>query len=244
MKRSRILCACTGALLTLLVPSFAAALIEDGLPAPNASGAAPSTGAAPVETTYRVGPEDVLRVRVARHEDLGGEVVVLQDGRIVLPVVGNLTVTGLTVEQIREQVTKSLRKKLVNPEVSVDVVRPRPRRVFISGLVKAPQPLDLKEGWRLTEALANAGGLLLRPEVARGTLFRLPDETIILDLARVYVDQDPAANVRLQPGDVIDGAAGWWTRFRSPRGQRRALRSARAMSSRRTAARSRSTWPA
>ena len=51
--------------------------------------------------------------------------------------------SGLTVEQIRDQVTKSLRKKLVNPEVSVDVIHPRPRRVFISGLVKAPQPLDL-----------------------------------------------------------------------------------------------------
>src|SRR6478735_4690897 len=141
MKRSRILCACTGALLSLLAPSFAAALIEDAPAASPPTGAAPSAGTAPVETTYQVGPEDVLRVRVARHEDLGGEVVVLQDGRIVLPVVGNLTVIGLTVDQIREQVTRGLRKKLVNPEVSVEVIRPRPRRVFISGLVKAPQPL-------------------------------------------------------------------------------------------------------
>src|SRR5205823_4168159 len=43
-----------------------------------------------------------------------------------------------------------------------------------------------------------------RPEVARGTLFRLPDQTIIIDLARIYVEQDPTANLRLQPGDVVD----------------------------------------
>ncbi len=192
MKRSRKLCAGTGALLLLLAPCLASFA---GAEAPAAPPAAPS---------YQVGPEDVLRVRVARHEDMGSEVVVLQDGRVVLPVVGALTVSGLTVEQIRDLVTQGLRKKLVHPEVAVEVVRPRPRRVFISGAVRASQPLDLKEGWRITEALASAGGLIVRPELARGTLFRVPDQMIKLDLAAIYIEQDPTANLRLQPGDVID----------------------------------------
>jgi len=181
MKRSCVHGAVMSALLSLLAPSLACA-----------------------EGTYRVAPEDVLKVRVARHEEMGGEVVVLPDGQVMLPVVGGLSVTGLTVEQIRDQVVQGLRKKLVSPEVSVEVLHPRPQRIFISGAVKAPQWLDLKEGWRITEALANAGGLVLRPEVARGTLLRLPGETLTLDLARIYVDQDATANLRLQPGDVID----------------------------------------
>src|SRR6266852_6669186 len=181
MKRSCVHCAGMSALIFLLIPAL---LRADG--------------------AYRVGPEDVLKVRVARHEELSGEVVVLQDGRVMLPVVGALLVTGLTVEQIRDQVAQGLRQKLVSPEVSVEVLRPRPQRIFVSGAVKASQWLDLKEGWRITEALANAGGLVVRPEVARATLFRLPDQTLTLDLARVYVDQDPTANLRLQPGDVID----------------------------------------
>jgi polysaccharide biosynthesis/export protein len=181
MKRSCILCALTSALISLLAPALVRA-----------------------DSTYRVGPEDVLKVQVARHEEMGGEVVVLSDGTVMLPVVGGLSVVGLSVEQIRDQVAHGLRKKLVSPEVTVEVLRPRPRRVFVSGDVKMPQPLDLKEGWRITEALANAGGLVVRPEVARGTLFRLPDQTLTLDLARIYVDQDPTANLPLQPGDVID----------------------------------------
>jgi protein involved in polysaccharide export with SLBB domain len=181
MKRSFCQCAVTGALLSLLVPS--------GLRA---------------DSSYRVGPEDQLKIRVARHDELGGEVVVLQDGRITLPVVGPLSVSGLTVEQIRDQITQGLRKRLVSPDVTVEIERPRPQRVFVSGAVKSSQWLDLKDGWRITEALANAGGLVVRPEVARGTLFRLPGENIQLDLARIYVDQDPTANLRLQPGDVID----------------------------------------
>jgi polysaccharide export outer membrane protein len=132
------------------------------------------------------------------------QVVVLQDGTVVLPIVGSLNVAGLTVQQISAHVAQGLRKKLVNPEVSVEVVRPRPRRVFVSGAVKTAQTLDMRDGWRVTEAIANSGGLLLKPELARGTLFRLPDQTITLDLARIYVEQDPTANLRLQPGDVID----------------------------------------
>src|SRR5438874_6361642 len=123
MKRSRIRCAFAGVLLSLLTPSFLHA-----------------------DSPYRVGPEDVLKVRVARHEELGGEVVVLQDGRVTLPVVGTLSVTGLTVEQIGDQIARGLRKKLVSPQVTVEVLRPRPQRIYVSGQVKMPQPLDLKDG--------------------------------------------------------------------------------------------------
>jgi polysaccharide export outer membrane protein len=181
MKRSRTRCAFAGVLLSLLTPSLLHA-----------------------ESSYRVGPEDVLKIRVARHEEMGTEAVVLQDGRVMLPVVGTLSVTGLTVEEIRDLVVQGLQKKLVHPDVSVDVVRPRPQRIFVSGAVKGSQWMDWKEGWRITEALASAGGLTLRPEVAHGTLFRLPDKMVPLDLARIYIDQDPTANLRLQPGDVID----------------------------------------
>jgi protein involved in polysaccharide export with SLBB domain len=64
--------------------------------------------------------------------------------------------------------------------------------------------MDWKQGWRVTEALASAGGLTVRPEVARATLFRLQSPALKLDLARIYIDQDSEANLLLQPGDVID----------------------------------------
>src|SRR5947207_6280422 len=181
MKRSRVRCAFAGVLFSLLTPSLLHA-----------------------ESVYRVGPEDVLKIRVARHEEMGTEAVVLPDGRVMLPVVGTLSVTGLTVEQIRDLVVQGLRKKLVHPDVSVDVVRPRPQRIFVSGAVKGSQWMDWKQGWRITEALASAGGLTVRPEVARGTLFRLPNITRKLNLARIYIDQDPEANLPLEPGDLID----------------------------------------
>src|SRR5438094_8720560 len=122
MKRSRIWCVLTGALLSLVTPSLVRA-----------------------DSAYQVGPEDVLKIRVARHEEMGAEAVVLQDGQVMLPVVGTLSVTGLTVEQIRDLVAQGLRKKLVSPDVSVDVIRPRPQRIFVSGAVKGSQWMDWKQ---------------------------------------------------------------------------------------------------
>jgi protein involved in polysaccharide export with SLBB domain len=223
MKSGRMLAALTGAILTLPLSTLVWADLPnppspggsgtgpDRIPAQRVDSTAAGLGSAPTaspsaspRSPYRIATEDVLRVRVARHEEMGGEVIVLQDGRVVLPIVGALTVSGMTVEQVRERVTQGLRKRLVSPEVSVEVVRPRPQRIYVSGAVKMPQSLDLKEGWRVTEALANAGGLVVRPEVARGTLFRLPDQTIVLNLAQIYTEQDPTTNLRLQPGDVVD----------------------------------------
>jgi polysaccharide export outer membrane protein len=181
MKRSRRRCVLAGALLSLITPSLGKA-----------------------DSSYKVGPEDVLKIRVARHEEMGTEAVILQDGRVMLPVIGQLSVNGLTVEAIRDLVVQGLRKRLVHPDVSVDVVRPRPQRIFVSGAVKGSQWMDWKQGWRVTEALASAGGLTVRPEVAHGTLFRLPNTNLKLNLAGIYIDQDPGANLALQPGDVID----------------------------------------
>ena len=80
MTSSRMLCAGVGALLSLLSSPLMA-----GVPDPGGSDSLRFPAPALNQQHYRVGPEDVLRVRVARHEELGGEVVVLQDGRVVLP---------------------------------------------------------------------------------------------------------------------------------------------------------------
>src|SRR5207249_2124338 len=80
----------------------------------------------------------------------------------------------------------------------------RPQLVFVSGAVRAPQGYPMAPGWRVSEAIAEAGGLVQKPERTRATIFRRPDQTIPLDLTRIYIQQDPAANVPLQPGDNLD----------------------------------------
>jgi protein involved in polysaccharide export with SLBB domain len=160
--------------------------------------------AVPSLEEYRLGPEDVLLIRVARHEEMGAEVSVLNDGRIMLPRIGELHVAERTPREVQELIVAGLKRTLVDPEVSVLVKIPRPRRIYVSGIVRKPGALPMQPGWRVSEALAEAGGLLAKPERTRATLFRRPDQTLRLDLARIFISQDPAANVALEPGDNLD----------------------------------------
>src|SRR5262249_51095961 len=147
---------------------------------------------------------DVLLIRVARHEEMGAELTVLDDGKIMVPRIGEVTVVDRTPQEVQSLITAGLKKVLVTPEVSVEVKAPRPQLVYVSGAVRNPHALIMQPGWRVSEAVAEAGGLLLKPERTRATLFRRPNQTIPLDLARIYLTQDSAANVPLQRGDNLD----------------------------------------
>jgi len=152
---------------------------------------------------YLLGPEDVLAVNVLRHPELSLEVTILADGAINYPVMGKVTLAGLTVEQAAEAIAEGLKSELREPQVAVVVKTPRPRRVYVNGAVGRPGICDWQEGWRLSEAIAAAGGLTILPEAAHTTIFRAGCDPISADLYALYVKTDPAANLPVQPGDSI-----------------------------------------
>src|SRR5438270_1169317 len=87
-----------------------------GAPAPAATG----SGGAPVDSnSYKVGPADVLNVRVWDEEKFTGPVTVQRDGKITLPLVGQLQAGGLTPVEIQDVIAKSLTKYVVKPLVTV-----------------------------------------------------------------------------------------------------------------------------
>jgi protein involved in polysaccharide export with SLBB domain len=161
-------------------------------------------GLAAATEAYRVGPGDVLTVSVLRHPELSvDQVTVNPDGSLQAPAVGSLAVSGKTIEETRELIAAILRDRLVNPEVNVALRTPRIERVFVLGAVAKPGIYDMKPGWRITEALAAGGGLTARPESTGATLFRGNGESIVLDLSALLADGNAAANVPLQPADVL-----------------------------------------
>lgn len=157
---------------------------------------------------YKLGPGDVVTVIVQRHPELSADVQVGSTGRIKLPEIGSVAVTGKTVEQVAQTVTRLLDPQLVHPEVTVILKQSRPRQISILGAVARPGVYDTAQGWRVTEALAVAGGLTVRPEVAAGTLTRSNGQVIPLDLQRMLHESDlpgkpNAYNLPLQPGDIL-----------------------------------------
>jgi protein involved in polysaccharide export with SLBB domain len=153
---------------------------------------------------YRLGTGDILSVIVARHPEMSAEeVTVNTSGRVSLPVVGSVLVTGKTVNQVANEVRTKLVKALRRPEVTVTLKQARPRAISILGAVERPGVYDWKPGWRVSDALATAGGLNARNELVEATLSRARQRAVVLDLNTLLRDPADSANVVLEGGDTL-----------------------------------------
>lgn len=167
-----------------------------------------SAGGAPSEDTsgaYRVGPEDVIVVTVVRHPEFSGEFYVPNDGAIELPAVGQMSVSGKTLSEISSLVAGRLGERLREPEVTVTLKVPRMQRVYVLGAVEKPGPYDVKPGWRITEAVAAAGGLTAGLEATdcRATVLQAASgERRTVELTEVLSGASEA-NLAIESGDVL-----------------------------------------
>lgn len=152
-------------------------------------------------------PEDVLTVTVLDHPEFSGDVTVATNGKIQLPLVGAVVASGKTVNQVAAAISKALLRELRNPQVTVALKQAHARRVVVSGAVTKPGIYDVKPGWRITEALAAAGGLAVRPELAAATLNRAKQKPITLDLPKLLANGNDPANVKVRAEDVLHIAA-------------------------------------
>lgn len=121
---------------------------------------APGDGlAAPVDPkTYKIGPEDVLRLLVWREPELSGMVGVRPDGMITIPLVGEIQVNGLTPLELGARLKEEYGKLVNNPVVSVEVTQVRSKKYYLSGNVNRPGQFPLVVPITVLEALTLGGG--------------------------------------------------------------------------------------
>ena len=107
---------------------------------------------------YRVGPGDKLRIEVYKDAQLSQSVQVRPDGKITLPLVGDLEATGRTPIELRDTIAKSLKEYVTNPTVTVIVVEALASQVFVMGEVSHPGPVQIFGPTTIVQVLAMAGG--------------------------------------------------------------------------------------
>lgn len=154
--------------------------------------------------SYEVGVEDVLEVLVWGESDMSRTVTVRPDGRITLPLIGDVPVAGLSTDAIRDLLAERLSTLVREPSVTVIVQEIHSFRVFVLGEVNAQGVLEFRRPTRLLQALASAGGL---------TPYSKKAVTIVRELhgreVRVEVDLKPLLggasqeNILLEPGDTL-----------------------------------------
>jgi polysaccharide biosynthesis/export protein len=175
-------------------------------PAGNDKEKAPSdhkeAGAAVDSNTYKIGPSDILLIRVWNEEKFSGPVAVHQDGKFTLPLVGDIEAGDLTPVQVQDNVAKALTKYVVKPLVTVTVQEVGSKKYYLDGQVNHPGEFALGVPTTILEAISKAGGLQEFANTKKIYVLR-GDKRIPFNYKDVLRGKHMEQNIRIEPGDHI-----------------------------------------
>ena len=171
--------------------------------APAGKGTVKPPNAAAVDTkSYILGAEDLIFISVWRSPEFSGQHMIRPDGRITIPLIGEVEAAGLTPEAFGASIQEKLKKVLREPDVSITVTQVNSKRYFIQGEVLKPGEYKLIVPTRVLEALVNAGGF---KDFAKQTNITIMRGTTRLkfNYKAVIAGKNPEQNIYLEPGDLI-----------------------------------------
>lgn len=161
-----------------------------------------------IASSYQLGAEDVIEVQVWKNPDLSrGGVIVRPDGKISLPLIGDVQVAGLTADEVKESIKEQLKAYYQEPpEVSVIVQQINSYAVYISGEVVRPGRYVVKSGTTFLQAMTLVGGFTPFADSTKITLLRkgAGDKEIAVRINyKEIVGGKFENNIVLKPGDTI-----------------------------------------
>lgn len=171
---------------------------------------APPPSSAGVLDEYRIGVGDALRINVWRNAELSSEVPVRPDGKVSLPLIGDIQASGQTTTELSAALTEALTEYVRNPQVTVIVTNPSSsdfqRRVRITGAVGSPQSVAYREGMTVLDLVLLAGGPNQFASANRARLYRQVDGEIQVFPIRLrdLIEKGKVdTNYPLEPSDIV-----------------------------------------
>jgi len=161
---------------------------------------------------YRLGPGDVLTISVPRFPELSVQAAVGPEGNIILPLAGNVSVRGLTLEEATEKIRAAYNQFVIDPIVTVGLAAQRPVQISITGEVSRPglynfSSLNIAPLPRVSSALLIAGGSTPQADLRQVLIRRfLVDGSFIeqrVDLFTPLAAGEPIPDLRLEDGDAV-----------------------------------------
>lgn len=160
-------------------------------------------GTAAAEGSFTLGNGDVLQISVYGHPDLSLTKRVSEDGSINFPLVGEVSVAGMSERQAEVALARELERKQIvrNPQVSVVVQQYQTLRVSVLGNVSRPGVFEVRRGSTVVDLIAAAGGL--GDQAGHVATLTRGSERTSIDLAAMLDQGDATANVMVGDGDQI-----------------------------------------
>jgi protein involved in polysaccharide export with SLBB domain len=164
-------------------------------------------GQSPETEVYRLAPGDLITITVLGEPLLSGDQLIGPDGTIRLPLIGTVRAAGLTLDELTERLTQSLRRFLRDPKVVIALKQLPPlfRRVYVLGAVKIPGSYALPVGGAATviDAIALAGGFSEDADMERVRVFQKDGRVMTINLKNFQADGFRGNGMTLQPGDLV-----------------------------------------
>ena len=157
------------------------------------------------DPVYRIGAGDVLRVDVYGRPEVSGKHIVGPDGRITVPLIGDLRVGELTRQEAVREIGGQLRDYFTYPAVTLAIEEYTSNQVTVLGRVEHAGVQKFSRTPTLAEVLANAGAMPILDKQAtltRGAIMRGRDKLIWVDL-KAMLNGDLAYNIRMKKGDIV-----------------------------------------
>lgn len=168
--------------------------------------AAAAAASVTLPSDYVIGANDVLEITYRDEKEMTGDRLVRPDGKITIPILGDVDVMGATPEQVKERLEKISAALFKKPTITVGVKAINSRKVSITGYVETPGQYDIIGPMDVVELISLAGGLreftdgknitIIRTEGGKQTAFRFNYKEV---LERKNLDQ----NIQLKPGDRV-----------------------------------------
>ena len=174
--------------------------------------ATPPPAAAEAIDNYLIGVDDIIQVTVWRNPELGITEPVRPDGKITVPLVGDIAAGGRAPEEVAAEIQQKLESYVREPRVTVILTDLRSHeylsRVRVTGAVKQPISIPFRQGMTVLDAVLAAGGLTEFAAPDRADLFRKDPKTgatsdYPVRLDRILSHGDLNTNYPVAPGDII-----------------------------------------
>jgi polysaccharide biosynthesis/export protein len=178
--------------------------------APGSSQAPKFNADAQAVSTYHIGVDDQLQITVWHNPDLSVSVPVRPDGKITVPLIGDVVAGGKTPEEVAAEVKDKLQAYVRDPQVAVILTELRSHeylsRVRVTGAVRTPVSLPYRQGMTVLDAVLAAGGTTEFAAPDHTELYRKDGETTqsyAVRLDNILQQGELTTNYPVQPGDVI-----------------------------------------
>ncbi len=166
----------------------------------------PAEAGAPAADNYVIQPGDMLDISVWKEKDLQKESMVRPDGGLNFPLTGDIIVSGLTIEQLRKELTAKLTKYVPDPVVTVSIKQSLGNKIYVTGKVNKPGDYIVTRNVDVMQALSMAGGLTAYASENKIKILRRVNgeqKVFLFKYSKVEKGEDLEQNIVLQGGDIV-----------------------------------------